>query len=906
MSLWLFSAASEPFTYSLDDAIRTHICEIALYEDMRARPAPGADELARRKHETFEAVNRVLGTEPGGVLRLEHSGDEVRDLLGAASLLHLLRNAPELGSRPAPHTFEIHAADQDGSGQSVAAARILPVFHGMLTRLEQLARAVSEGADSKNIPDVFACGTCDACARLEGAEVQLPAPEQVEADEPDTTDPDTTEPDRTTETVEGGYPVPAPVESEDERHLIQQQLDERLQALERAKDAAHFTEDERTLVFALAATNYHRRERAPFWREHMRRLYEPVASWAGSRDCAVFESVQVISDWQKATVGSGQVRVLRAVALVGEGSALKVGRDKALYVMYEAAHAPARAVDAMESQVNTFRHVNPGAYVPRTVARVGFFGAHLLEAAPAEEPVSADGLARVVLVVEERIRVKDEPHEALPVALAPAATVPTVALEQSLQDFARSVDASLPDVLPASEAVGVEGSPGEAIEPAAGGVSAAALDILYRRPPRLVTGGSLPTEADFSGEDLPMVRAVHAAVCALDSSYVAVQGPPGSGKTFLGSHVIASLVAAGWRVGVVAQSHAVVENMLAAVVERGLFPAERVAKLAGTSQRPDFPWAEWSRATVQQRCAGDANGEGFVFGGTAWNFSNASLFEQASLDLLVVDEAGQFSLANTLAVARSARNLLLLGDPQQLPQVSSAPHPYPVDISTLSWLSGDAPTVDERFGYFLPVSWRMHPQLCAPVSRLSYGGRLASAPAAALRHLEGREPGLQVVPVSHRRCTVRSEVEAAEVVRLAQEFVGARWDAGDGAVRALTGDDIVVVAAYNAQVDTIVQHLERAGLRDAQGHGVRVGTVDKFQGQQAPVTVVSLAASNAGASGRGAEFLLSPNRLNVAISRGQWCSVLVCSSTIHRFVPTTAQQLAVLGDFMVLCNLSDY
>ena len=901
MSLWLFSAASEPFTYSLDDAIRTHICEIALYEDMRARPAPGADELARRKYETFEAVNRVLGAEPGDVLRLEHSGDEVRDLLGAASLLHLLRNAPELSSRPAPHTFEIHAADQDGSGQSVAAARILPVFRGMLARLEQLARAVSEGADSKNIPEVFACGTCDACARLEGVEVQLPAPEQVEADEPDTT-----EPDNATEALEGGYPVPAPVESEDERHLIQQQLDERLQALERAKDAAHFTEDERTLAFALAATNYHRRERAPFWREHMRRLYEPVASWAGSRDCAVFESVQVISDWQKATVGSGQVRVLRAVALVGEGSALKVGRDKALYVMYEAAHAPARAVDAMESQVNTFRHANPGAYVPRTVARVGFFGAHLLEAAPAEEPVSADGLARVVLVVEERIRVKDEPHEALPVALAPAATVPTVALEQSLQDFARSVDASLPDVLPASEAVGVEGSPGEAIEPAAGGVSAAALDILYRRPPRLVTGGSLPAEADFSGEDLPMVRAVHAAVCALDSSYVAVQGPPGSGKTFLGSHVIASLVAAGWRVGVVAQSHAVVENMLAAVVERGLFPAERVAKLAGTSQRPDFPWAEWSRATVQQRCGGGVNGEGFVFGGTAWNFSNASLFEQASLDLLVVDEAGQFSLANTLAVARSARNLLLLGDPQQLPQVSSAPHPYPVDISTLSWLSGDAPTVDERFGYFLPVSWRMHPQLCVPVSRLSYGGRLVSAPAAALRHLEGRDPGLQVVPVSHRRCTVRSEVEAAEVVRLAQEFVGARWDAGDGAVRALTGDDIVVVAAYNAQVDTVVQHLERAGLRDAQGHGVRVGTVDKFQGQQAPVTVVSLAASNAGASGRGAEFLLSPNRLNVAISRGQWCSVLVCSSTIHRFVPATAQQLAVLGDFMVLCNLSDY
>ena len=113
----------------------------------------------------------------------------------------------------------------------------------------------------------------DACARLEGAEVQLPAPEQVEADEPDTA-----EPDSAADAIEGGYPVPAPVESEDERHLIQQQLDERLQALERAKEPTHFTEDERTLAFALAATNYHRRERAPFWREHMRRLYEPVAS----------------------------------------------------------------------------------------------------------------------------------------------------------------------------------------------------------------------------------------------------------------------------------------------------------------------------------------------------------------------------------------------------------------------------------------------------------------------------------------------------------------------------------------------------------------------------------------------------------------------------------------------------
>ena len=237
-------------------------------------------------------------------------------------------------------------------------------------------------------------------------------------------------------------------------------------------------------------------------------------------------------------------------------------------------------------------------------------------------------------------------------------------------------------------------------------------------------------------------------------------------------------------------------------------------------------------------------------------------------------------------------------------------HPYPLDTSALGWLSGGQSVLPAVFGYFLQVTWRMHPQLCAPVSTLSYGGKLHSAAAASERILKvpAREesvlpadPGLYMYGVHHEHCTVRSEVEAAAVARLAGEFVGASWTPGaNHPARELTGEDIVVVAAYNAQVDTIAEHLRRTGLLDADGHGVRVGTVDKFQGQQAPVTIVSMASSNAGASGRGAEFLLSPNRLNVALSRGQWCSVLVASDSLHRFVPQSITELLALGGYLGL------
>ena len=386
----------------------------------------------------------------------------------------------------------------------------------------------------------------------------------------------------------------------------------------------------------------------------------------------------------------------------------------------------------------------------------------------------------------------------------------------------------------------------------------------------------------------------HAAVRALDHSYVAVQGPPGAGKTFLASHVIARLVAEGAKVGVVAQSHAVIENLMLACCARDGFDVSRAVRLRGKSVTPDAPWSEVSDSELVELISGAG---GMLFGGTVWDYVSERRVPAGSLDVLVVDEAGQFSLTNTVAAARAARSVLLLGDPQQLPQVSTGVHPYPVDVSALGWLSDGAAALDPRFGYFLGESWRMDSALCERVSWLSYDGALASAAATAGRALQGVAPGVVSYPVEHAGCSVRSVQEAQAVVDCVRELLGREWVPAAGAEpRPLAAEDCIVVAAYNAQVDCVREALIAAGLADSSGAGVRVGTVDKFQGQEAAVVLVSLASSRVD-SGRGAGFVLSPNRLNVAVSRGQWQAVLVHSPWVARSVPQDVEEVLALSGF---------
>ncbi|AQT79103.1 nuclease [Mycolicibacterium litorale] len=462
-----------------------------------------------------------------------------------------------------------------------------------------------------------------------------------------------------------------------------------------------------------------------------------------------------------------------------------------------------------------------------------------------------------VLVMEREPKTGDV-FDALPFALTPGPPFPTKALRESIDAVATTIAAALPDLPPS-----------------------AMVDILLRRPPR--TGAPLPRSGDC-------VADITAALLMLDSSYVAVHGPPGTGKTHTAARVIAGLVnGQHWRVGVVASSHAVVENLFGDIIAAGV-DSSLVAKKPGGSG----PWTEIDEKTYPAFIAAET---GCVIGGTAWDFANSSRVPPGCLDLLVIEEAGQFCLANTIAVAQAATNLLLLGDPQQLPQVSQGTHPEPVDVSALGWLVGGQHTLPEELGYFLDRSYRMHPAVCAAVSRLSYDRRLHSMQErTAARRLAGFEPGVHVLAVEHQGDSTDSRAEAEVIVGEISRLLGAAWTDEDG-TRPLTGADVLIVTPYNAQVVLLRRLLDAAGLQEVQA-----GTVDKFQGRQAPLVFVSMVASSIDEVPRGISFLLNRNRLNVAVSRAKYAAVIVRSTMLTEYLPSTPAGLVELGAFLAMCD----
>ena len=292
-----------------------------------------------------------------------------------------------------------------------------------------------------------------------------------------------------------------------------------------------------------------------------------------------------------------------------------------------------------------------------------------------------------------------------------------------------------------------------------------------------------------------------------------------------------------------------------------------------------------------QRASGNAQvaealraGEVDVAVGTPWLFADPEL--RGALDVLFVDEAGQLSLASTLAVSGAARGLVLLGDPQQLAQPSKGAHPEGSDVSALDHVLAGAATISPEAGLFLDRSHRMHPEICRFVSTLAYGDRLRSAPGCERRRI-GEGPlvggaGLRWWPVRHTGRRTRSAEEAEAVARLVAALLGRTVTDEHGCTRVLDAGDILVIAPYNAQVATLAAALPA---------GVPVGTVDRFQGQQAPVVIYSLAASSADDVPRGIDFLLSTHRLNVAVSRAQALCVLVGSPTLLRAPVRTPRQL---------------
>ena len=603
------------------------------------------------------------------------------------------------------------------------------------------------------------------------------------------------------------------------------------------------SEDDRKAVSMLAAAvSYHRRERKAFWWAHFDRCENgPDTHHQQDRNVFLVEDAEVLGDWWKDGAKLPERRV-KLIGTVSPGSDLREGST--WFRMYE----PPLPAGLEGTGING-------------TGRNGWFGTEVLELG------HEDG--KDTVIIRDKLRKAIEPYTQVPVALTEDQPIQTKSLEDALAALASGVTAAL--------------RAGSAFP------HHPALDLVRRVPPRLASGARLPVPGE--GPDR-FIDAITAAVEALDHSYVAVQGPPGTGKTHVGSHVIARLVARGWKVGVVGQSHAVVENLLKTAVTKAGVDPSLVAK--DVKHNEALPWGQRTAKDVA-RLLGTPGGA--LIGGTAWTMTGANV-PAGSLDLLVIDEAGQFSLANTLAVAQASSRLLLLGDPQQLPQVSQGAHPEPVDESALGWVSAGHATLPPELGYFLADSWRMTSELCRAVSELSYEGKLRSAPAADLRRLEGVPAGIETVMVEHSGNITSSAEEAAEVVRQVKRHLGLSWHSEQG-TRPLDAADILVVAAYNAQVNVIRDALDGAGLP-----GVRVGTVDKFQGQEAAVVIVSMACSAVAEAPRGMEFLLSRNRINVAVSRGQWRAVVVRAPELTNYLPAHPEGLEQLGGFIGLCQRS--
>lgn len=591
------------------------------------------------------------------------------------------------------------------------------------------------------------------------------------------------------------------------------------------------TEEQNGKALVAAAIEYHRREERPAWWSLFDKALSDLSEMQGASDV-------VLPDQITTTGWSSEGRKLPRRHLKFHAPE---GLDLRHILDFE--HIPQALYD-----------VAPIGFKSISGSNRGFRDVQILE------------LESDFVLVEEKAN-KTGTWEELPMALLPGAPIPTHTIRRVLRD-------EIGQTVLLAEEQGIETFPKKAH-----------MDVLLRRIPRQKSG-RLPR----LGDD---VASVTQALIESDDSYVAVQGPPGTGKTFIGAHVIVNLVRHGWRIGVVAQSHAVIENLLKSVQK--IDPSIPIAKKGQSAKSlPDYHVEEVSSWAWTQSA-------GFVIGGTTWSYASAGM-RNLPLDLMVVDEAGQYSLANSLVPLSCAKRALLLGDPQQLPHVSQGKHPEPVDKSVLRHILGENKTMPDNLGYFLSKTYRLHPLLAQPVSRLQYEDRLISDDRCNKRELKGVEPGLHVMEVQHTGNTTKSIEEAEEVVTKVSELLGSLWTDVDknGApanTRQLDESDVLVIAAYNNQVRLLKQKLAAAGYSK-----IKVGTIDKFQGQEGVIVIISMATSSSEDLPRGIEFLLSPNRLNVAISRAQWACFLLASPSLRVMEPSTADGMVMLGKFVTLCK----
>ncbi len=393
----------------------------------------------------------------------------------------------------------------------------------------------------------------------------------------------------------------------------------------------------------------------------------------------------------------------------------------------------------------------------------------------------------------------------------------------------------------------------------------AAKDMLMNRKPRLKDGHQ---GAWLQPGESTLEAAIRIAL-NLDRSLLPIQGPPGAGKTYTGAKMIIELVKAGKKIGVTAISHRVITTLFEKVKELSESENINIRFIHKVSNNLDY----MPRWIVQEKKSAkvlDALDQGYIAGGTAWLWAARDML--ASLDYLFIDEAGQMALSQALAAAAAAKNVVLLGDPQQLEQPQRGTHPEGSDIAALTYLLDGNPTMPEGKGLFLGITYRMHPGISQFTSEIFYEGKLKSLSGLGNQRILGGTPfdgaGLFYVPVEHTSNQNRSTEEVEALAAIVETLLGkGEWEDQYKQRRRLTRRDVLIVAPYNAQVSALVERLP----------DIRIGTVDKFQGQEAPVVIYSMTSSSHEEAPRGMSFLYNPNRLNVATSRAKCVCILVAS-----------------------------
>jgi predicted RecB family nuclease len=395
----------------------------------------------------------------------------------------------------------------------------------------------------------------------------------------------------------------------------------------------------------------------------------------------------------------------------------------------------------------------------------------------------------------------------------------------------------------------------------------------------------------------------------LESTTICIQGPPGTGKTYTAARMILASIRTGKTVGVTSNSHKAIENLIVAVYEANEENADRIQlNSAHVSSDTDARLSGLTGANLIQSNNAKPSLESGVnlISGTAWLFSREELTN--SIDQLYIDEASQVCVANVFAMASSTDSIVLLGDQRQLATPSAAAHPLGTGEAALPYLIGDEAVVPKHLGLFLGESWRMHPDICEVISKSYYDGRLKAAPITQTRTIRvpGSEAttirskaGVQWEPVTHSDNGISSSEESARVVELVVSLLKCDFDSqSEICIRSITEADILVMAPFNAQVQTLKRALNE------RYPDIRVGTVDKFQGQEAPVIIMSMTSSSLDDSPRGAGFLFDKRRLNVAISRAQCLSIVVGATGLLTPRFGTVEDVMLCGGFLRLIGHS--